>query len=75
MSMRERIKSSLAHASGSVRCHFGTFETARRCLRYFGRQDSWRYSQTMARIASSTSRRAPWSLWSNAFTSLRSADS
>ena len=24
MSMRERIKSSLAHASGSVRCHFGT---------------------------------------------------
>ena len=29
MSMRERIKSSLAHASGSVRCHFGTFETAR----------------------------------------------
>ena len=32
MSMRERIKSSLAHASGSVRCHFGTFETARGCL-------------------------------------------
>ena len=34
MSMRERIKSSLAHASGSVRCHFGTFETARRCSAY-----------------------------------------
>ena len=34
MSMRERIKSSLAHASGSVRCHFGTFETASGNLSY-----------------------------------------
>ena len=49
MSMRERIKSSLAHASGSVRCHFGTFETASICRYYalsrgFAKRAVWFHS-------------------------------